>query len=94
MARFRVPHTLILLFGMNLLALALTYVLPQGQFDRETNADGREQVVAGTFQVLTDAERPSPLSVFTAIPKGVGEAHHVLVHYRWLVRCAEGDGGH
>ena len=79
MARFRVPHTLILLFGMNLLALALTYVLPQGQFDRETNADGREQVVAGTFQVLTDAERPSPLSVFTAIPKGLGEAQDIIM---------------
>ena len=78
MARFRVPHTLILLFGMNVLALLLTYALPQGQFERITNEDGREEVVAGTYTVIEDAERPHPLSLFTAIPKGMGEAQDII----------------
>ena len=78
MARFRVPHTLILLFSMNILALGLAYVLNQGQFERAVDESGHEYVVAGTYQVITDGERPSPLSLFTAIPKGFKEAEGII----------------
>lgn len=78
MARFRVPHTLVLLFGMNILAFALTYLLAQGAFQRETNADGREQVVAGTYQVIEDGERPDLFSLFKAVPKGFAEAQDII----------------
>lgn len=78
MARFRVPHTLILLFAMNIMALALTYGLNQGKFERETNEKGREQVVAGTYEVIADGERPSFFSLFTAIPKGFAEAQEII----------------
>ncbi|MCG8459668.1 MAG: AbgT family transporter [Holophagales bacterium] len=78
MARFRVPHTLILLFAMNVVALLLTYVLPQGEFERVTNEEGRQQVVAGTYHHLEDAERPNPLSLFSAIPRGMAEAQDII----------------
>ena len=51
-SRFRVPHTLVLLFGMILLAFALTQFLPQGEFDRVTNSVGREQVIPASYTPL------------------------------------------
>ena len=78
MSRLRVPHTLVLLFGMIVLALILTYVLPKGTFERQTNESGREQVVPGTYSVLEEAETLSPLRVFTAIPRGFQEAQDII----------------
>lgn len=78
MARFRVPHTLVLLFGMIVLALVLTYVLPQGSFERFTNDKGREQVVPDSFGLAEDAVRLDPLIVFTAIPRGFAEAQDII----------------
>ena len=53
---FHVPHTLVLLFGMIVLALLLTYLLPTGAFERVQNDAGREQVVAGSYRHV-EAER-------------------------------------
>ncbi len=75
--RLRVPHTLVLLFGMIVLALLLTYVLPTGTFERVQNDAGREQVVPGSYRGV-EAERLSPLSVFTAIPRGFEAAQDVI----------------
>nr|XP_061812021.1 uncharacterized protein YcgA-like [Nerophis lumbriciformis] len=78
MARFRVPHTLVLLLGMIALALVASYLLPQGEFERFENANGREQVKAGTYHALEDAERVSPLAIFTAIPQGFEAASEII----------------
>ncbi|REJ73388.1 MAG: YfcC family protein [Acidobacteria bacterium] len=77
MAGMRVPHTLILLLAMNAAALVLAYVLPQGAFER-VEKDGREQVVAGTYAPLEEAERVHPLSLFTAIPRGFAAAQEII----------------
>ncbi len=76
--RFKVPHTLVLLFGMVVAALLLTYLLPAGAFERVENAVGRMQVVPGSFHLTPDAERLSPLAVFTAIPEGFSAAHEII----------------
>jgi uncharacterized ion transporter superfamily protein YfcC len=76
-ARFRVPHTLVLLFGMIVAALLLTYVLPQGAYDRVKNEQGREQVEPGSFHYV-EGERLSPLAVFTAIPRGFAAAQDII----------------
>ncbi len=47
LSRIRVPHTLILLLAMVVLAQLLTYALPKGQYERVVNDQHREQVVAG-----------------------------------------------
>ena len=54
-ARFKVPHTLVLLYGMILLAYALTLMLPAGEFQTEMNAHGHEVVVPGTYAVVENA---------------------------------------
>ncbi len=76
--RLKVPHTLVLLFGMVGLAQILTYLLPAGAFDRVENAAGRLQVVPGSFHLTPDAEALSPLAIFTAIPKGFSAAHEII----------------
>lgn len=76
-SRFRVPHTLVLLFGMVLVALIATYILPPGSFERVTS-HGHEQVVPGSYQSLPEQEPPSPLALFTAIPQGLAAAQNII----------------
>ncbi|MEM9558232.1 MAG: AbgT family transporter [Acidobacteriota bacterium] len=76
--RSKVPHTLILLFAMNVLALLLAWTLPQGAFERETLESGRQQVVAGTYAPLEDAGRPSLWALFMAIPRGFEAAQDII----------------
>ncbi|MGB0924787.1 MAG: YfcC family protein, partial [Pseudoalteromonas shioyasakiensis] len=45
--RFKVPHTLILLLGMMVVALIATWLVPQGFFTTTLSESGREMVVAG-----------------------------------------------
>lgn len=75
---FHVPHTLVLLFGMILLAWLLTLVLPAGQFETEINSHDREVVVPGTYHVLPDATAPSVWSVFTVVPRGLAAAQGII----------------
>jgi uncharacterized ion transporter superfamily protein YfcC len=76
--RFRVPHTLVLLFSMVVLALLLTYLLPAGTFQRVENEHERMQVVPGSYQRTPDVPRPSPIVVFTAIPRGLEAAGEII----------------
>ncbi len=73
----KVPHTLVLLFGMIVVALLLTYILPQGQFERIEH-DGHQVVVAESFQTVENPELLSPWSVFLAIPKGFAAAQGII----------------
>lgn len=76
-SRFRVPHTLVLLFAMVVLAWLATLVLPAGEFDR-VDVDGHMQVEADSFHYVEDAETLSPISILMAIPKGLGAAHEII----------------
>jgi len=77
-SRFKVPHTLVILFGMVVLAQILSYALPAGEFDRVETAAGRFQVVAGSFHLTPDAPAVSPLASLTAIPRGFSGAHEII----------------
>ncbi|MFQ5529683.1 MAG: YfcC family protein [Gemmatimonadota bacterium] len=76
--RFHVPHTLVLLLGMIVLAYLLTLVLPPGSYERVTNDVGREQVVPGSYERLSEVERLPPTEVFTAIPHGFEAAAEII----------------
>lgn len=79
LSRFlRVPHTLVLLYGMIVLAWVLTLVLPAGQFETVVNEHGREVVVPGTYTVVEDAEAPGFTNLFTVIPRGLAEAQGII----------------
>lgn len=76
--RARVPHTLVLLFGMIVIAQLLTYVLPHGQYERITNEVGREEVVAGSYHRLDAPEHVSPIATLTAVPRGFEAAAEII----------------
>ena len=76
--KLKVPHTLVLLYGMIVLAYALTMVLPAGQFQTEVNDHGHEVVVPGTYAVIAETD-PLPLySLFTVIPRGLASAQGII----------------
>ena len=77
-SRFKVPHTLVILFGIVILAWILSCLLPAGSFERVENAAGRSQVVPGSFKLTPDAPALSPLAILTAIPKGFSGAHEII----------------
>jgi len=77
--RFKVPHTLVVLFSMVVLAQILTYVIPAGEFERFENDKGRMQVVPDSFH--RTPETPSlPFTAFLmAVPKGLSDAHAIVL---------------
>ena len=78
MNTFRFPHPLVLLVGFIMLAAALSYVLPAGQFARQKNeATGREVVVPGSYQRVP-ATPVGPLDMLVDIPKGMADAAGVI----------------
>ena len=76
--KLKVPHTLVILFSMVVLAQILTYVIPAGSFDRVETAEGRLQVVPGSFHVTPDVPSVSPFASLTALPKGFSGAHEII----------------
>lgn len=76
--QIRVPHTLVLLLGMIVLAYGLTLVLTPGSYERVTNEAGREQVVPGSYEALTDVERLPPTEILTSIPHGFEAAGEII----------------
>ncbi|TQV72836.1 YfcC family protein [Aliikangiella marina] len=77
MSSIKVPHTLVLLFGMVLLAYLATFLVPAGTFEMATK-DGHQVVIPGTYQQLENVD-PLPLwSVFTVIPRALGEAQGII----------------
>lgn len=78
MNRFRFPHPLVLIVGFIILAAALSYVLPAGEFTRHLDAvTGRQVVVAGSYHAVP-ATPVSPLDVLVDVPKGLADAAGVV----------------
>src|SRR5262249_39051720 len=75
----RLPHPAVLLGGAVLVAAALTWILPAGQYDRRPDpATGRNVVVAGTYHRV-DAAPVGPFSPAVAVPRGFIAAADVVV---------------
>src|SRR5690348_4247785 len=76
--RLRFPDPLVLLTACILIAAALSWVVPAGQFDRRADpVTGRQVVVAGTYRAV----EPHPLGVFDAllaVPHGLIDAASVV----------------
>lgn len=76
--KFKVPHTLVLLFGMMVFALMLTYILPQGSFEMVENEQGREVVVPNSYENFPEKSWLSPLSLFTVLPQAFGDSQGII----------------
>ncbi len=78
MTRLRFPHPLVLLVGCVVLAAALTWVVPAGEFARTQDAaSGREVVVPGSWRSVPPAP-VGPFGALVAIPRGMADAAEVI----------------
>ena len=73
--------SLVLIFSIVVIAQLLTYVVPQGQFDRVPVPDSsKTMVVAGSYERLPEAEQTTlwPWYCLMAIPKGLEKAMDIV----------------
>ena len=78
MNSLRFPHPLVLLTAFIILAAALSYVLPAGEFLRHLDpATQRELVVPGSYHRVP-ATPVGPLELLVALPKGLAAAAPVV----------------
>ena len=75
--KFKMPHTLTLLFFLMVAALVATWIVPQGHFEHEV-IDGREVVLPGTFEVAEERDLLNPVTLFTAIPRAFAAAQDII----------------
>ncbi|CAN5737790.1 YfcC family protein [soil metagenome] len=75
---FRVPHTLVLLFAIMVLAWIATWLLPQGSFETTLNEQGRPMVVPGTYTESAERVRLAPWALFTAVPRAMADAQAII----------------
>lgn len=71
-----IPHPVVILFGMLILATIFTHFIPAGEFSREL-VDGREKVIPGSYQQV-DAKPVGILSMFMALPVGFKTASDII----------------
>lgn len=76
--RLRVPHTLVLLAGMMVLAWLLTWLLPQGSFETLVSDKGHALVVPGTYAEHDERVRLAPWSLLTVVPRAMEAAQGVI----------------
>ena len=76
----KVPHTYVIVFSIIVFAAILTYIIPGGEFDRETiniNGINREIIIEGSFHYLDN--QPQTWQIFSSIFEGfVGKADIIV----------------
>jgi uncharacterized ion transporter superfamily protein YfcC len=75
--KLKVPHTLVLLYAMILLAYVLTLLLPAGAYEMHQE-HGHEVVVPGTYALIEESVSQPWWSVFTVIPRGLASAQGII----------------
>ncbi len=76
--QFKVPHTLILLLGMMLVAYVATWLVPQGAYETVTLDNGRQAVVPDTYSYSAEQVRLTPMDFLVAIPRALAAAQDVI----------------
>lgn len=74
----KMPHTLVLMFGLMVVALAVTWLVPSGSFEREVNEFGQNVVVPGTFEQAAEKEYLNPLALLTVVPRAMADAQGII----------------
>ncbi|MEL7120564.1 MAG: AbgT family transporter [Bacteroidota bacterium] len=72
----RIPHPVIMLFGIIVLTTLMSYILPAGEYQREI-VDGRQRVMPGTYKRIANTPL-SLLDMFRAFPMGFKTASDIV----------------
>ncbi len=75
-SRFVMPDAFIIIFSIVVLAAGLTYILPAGEYERET-VDNVTKVVPGSYEVKEGAPT-GIIDLFSAIPAGMTAAANII----------------
>ena len=78
--KWEFPNVFALLFGLIVLATAVSYIIPSGSFERvekEVNGNVQTLVVEGTYQSV-EAERTTFFGIFEAVFKGMENASPII----------------
>lgn len=78
--KFKFPHTYVIIFSIIVFCAILTWVIPGGQFERETivtNGIERQVIKPGSFQYVENV--PQTWHVFSAFYKGFSRASEIIV---------------
>jgi len=76
--KFKLPHTLVLLFSLMVVSLVLTWVVPSGEFERTVTETGREVVEPGTYTEIGEKEYLTPLALLTVVPRALADAQGII----------------
>ncbi|MFN8256907.1 MAG: AbgT family transporter [Bacteroidales bacterium] len=77
---FKIPHNIVIVFSIIIIAAVLTWIVPGGQYSRENikvNGVERTVIVNGTFQ-YTD-NQPQTWQIFSAFYEGFVKMSHIVV---------------
>ncbi|MCP4312308.1 MAG: hypothetical protein GY790_13665 [Bacteroidetes bacterium] len=77
--KLNIPHTYVIVSAFILMAAMLTWILPGGEFERETvdvNGTPREVIVEGSYHTAEKA--PQTWQVFSALFDGIEEMRDIL----------------
>lgn len=75
---FKMPHTYVILIFLVLVAAALTYIIPAGEFERvDDEVTGKSLVVPGSYHAV-EASPVSPVSIPKAIVNGLVDSADVV----------------
>jgi uncharacterized ion transporter superfamily protein YfcC len=81
------PNAFVIIIGVILFAWLLTYIIPQGSFERTTDAaTGTTMVVKDSYQTM-DGNTLSIFDLLLAVPKGIAGSADVIVLILLLGGC-------
>ncbi len=73
-----VPQTLVLLFGIMVLAYVATWLVPPGAYETVTNDHGKSVVVPGTFKYLETRANLPIWTLLSVVPRAMAEAKDII----------------
>ncbi|MBQ1271327.1 MAG: YfcC family protein [Clostridia bacterium] len=84
---FTMPNNYVVIFGIIVLAMIMTYIIPAGAYDRVANDEGRMVVVDGSFHFVEQSP-VGPFELFECISSGFTEVSDIIFFivfaYAWI----------
>jgi uncharacterized ion transporter superfamily protein YfcC len=78
--KFTIPHNLVIVFSIIIIAAVMTWIIPGGKYDRQTvkaNGVERSVIVNGSFHHVES--QPQTWQIFSAFYKGFINMSHIIV---------------
>lgn len=73
----KIPHTLVIIFGMIVLTIISSYIVPAGMYER-VEIDGIVTVVPDSFHYIEQSP-VNPFRLFTALYEGMMNATSIII---------------